>query len=46
MLFAGIGAGLWLILAGIVVEPPPMVMEAIKKSNERLLQLFRRPAAA
>ena len=46
MLFAGIGVGLWIIIAGIVIEPPPALMEAINKSNERLLRLFKRPAVA
>jgi lipopolysaccharide export system permease protein len=46
MLFAAIGAGIWIITAGIVIEPPALLMEAIKKSNERLLRLFGRPAAA
>jgi lipopolysaccharide export system permease protein len=44
MLFGAIGVGLWLIIGGIVVEPPPALMEAINKSNARLLRLFRRPA--
>ena len=46
MLFAGIGAGLWMILAGVVVEPPAALMEAIKRSNERILRLLGRPVAA
>ncbi|HEY7842050.1 MAG TPA: LPS export ABC transporter permease LptF [Bradyrhizobium sp.] len=46
MLFAGIGAGLWIIIAGVVIEPPAAIMEAINNSNERLLRLFRRPAVA
>jgi lipopolysaccharide export system permease protein len=46
MLFAGIGAGFWIIIAGVVIEPPAGLMEAINKSNERLLRLFRRPAVA
>jgi lipopolysaccharide export system permease protein len=46
MLALGIGGGLWLIISGAVVEPPAAVMEAINKSNERLLRLFRRPATA
>src|SRR6184192_2722277 len=29
MLLGAIGAGLWLIIGGIVVEPPPALMEAI-----------------
>jgi len=46
MLFAAIGAGIWIITAGIVIEPPAMLLEAISKSNARLLRLFGRPAAA
>jgi lipopolysaccharide export system permease protein len=46
MLFGGIILGIWLIIAGIVVEPPAKLMEAINKSNQRLLRLFRRPATA
>jgi lipopolysaccharide export system permease protein len=45
-LFTAIGAGIWIIVAGVVIEPPPALLEAINKSNERLLRLFRRPAAA
>jgi len=46
MLFAAIGGGTWMILAGVVVEPPAALMEAINRSNERILRLFGRPAAA
>jgi lipopolysaccharide export system permease protein len=46
MLFAGIGIGVWIIIGGIVIEPPPALMEAISKSNARLLRLFGRPATA
>jgi lipopolysaccharide export system permease protein len=46
MLFAAIGAGIWIITAGIVIEPPALLLEAISKSNARLLRLFGRPAAA
>jgi len=46
MLFAAIGAGIWIITAGIVIEPPAMLLEAINKSNARLLRLFGRPATA
>ena len=46
MLFAAIGAGIWIIKAGIVIEPPAGLLEAINKSNARLLRLFRRPATA
>ena len=44
--FAGIGVGIWIIIGGIVIEPPPALMEAINKSNARLLRLFGRPATA
>jgi lipopolysaccharide export system permease protein len=46
MLFAGIGVGLWLIIAGVVVEPPPALLEAVNKMNARFARLFARPAAA
>jgi lipopolysaccharide export system permease protein len=46
MLLAAIGAGLWLIKAGIVIEPPAGLLEAINKSNARLARLFGRPATA
>ncbi len=46
MLFAAIGAGAWIILAGYVIEPPAGLIEAINKSNARLLRLFGRPASA
>jgi lipopolysaccharide export system permease protein len=46
MLFAAIGASLWIIIGGVVIEPPALLMEAINKSNARLLRLIGRPAAA
>jgi lipopolysaccharide export system permease protein len=46
MLFAAIGASLWIIVGGIVLEPPPMLIEAINRSNARLLRLIGRPATA
>jgi lipopolysaccharide export system permease protein len=46
MLFASIGIGLWMIIAGVVVEPPAALMEAINRSNARLARLFGRPATA
>jgi lipopolysaccharide export system permease protein len=46
MLATGIAGGLWIIVWGIVVEPPAALMEAINRSNERLLRLFGRPASA
>jgi lipopolysaccharide export system permease protein len=46
MLTTSICASLWIILGGIVVEPPALLMEAIGKSNARLLRLLGRPATA
>jgi lipopolysaccharide export system permease protein len=46
MLAAAIGASLWIIVGGIVIEPPAALIEAINKSNARLLRLFGRPATA
>jgi lipopolysaccharide export system permease protein len=46
MLFASIGVGLWMIVGGVVVEPPAGLIEAINKSNARLARLFGRPATA
>ena len=46
MLFGSIGIGLWMIIGGVVVEPPAALMEAINRSNARLARLFGRPATA
>ena len=46
MLAAAIGVSLWIIIWGVVLEPPAALMEAINKSNERLLRLLGRPATA
>jgi lipopolysaccharide export system permease protein len=46
MLALAIGASLWIIIGGIVIEPPAALMEAINKSNAQLLRLFGRPATA
>ena len=46
MLVTAICASLWIIVGGIVVEPPVALMEAINKSNARLLRLLGRPATA
>ena len=43
---AAIGVGLWMIVGGVVVEPPAALMEAINRSNARLARLFGRPATA
>jgi lipopolysaccharide export system permease protein len=46
MLAAAIGISFWIIIGGIVIEPPAALIEAINRSNERILRLFGRPAAA
>jgi lipopolysaccharide export system permease protein len=46
MLVAAIAIGLWMILAGVVVEPPPALIEAINRSNARIARLLGRPATA
>src|SRR6266852_325345 len=46
MLALAVGASLWIILGGVVVEPPAVLIEAINKSNARLLRLFGRPVSA
>ena len=46
MLVVAIAASLWIIFDGVVLEPPAALMEAISKSNARLLRLFGRPVAA
>ena len=46
MLTLAIGASLWIILGGVVVEPPAALIETINKSNARLLRLFGRPVTA
>jgi lipopolysaccharide export system permease protein len=46
MLFGVIGISVWIILGGVVVEPPARLMEAINRSNARLARLFGRPATA
>jgi lipopolysaccharide export system permease protein len=46
MLLAAIGAGLWLIIAGVVIEPPAALLETINRTNARILRLFGRPVTA
>jgi lipopolysaccharide export system permease protein len=46
MVFGAMGAGLWMIIGGVVVEPPPGLMDAINRSNARIARLFGRPATA
>jgi lipopolysaccharide export system permease protein len=47
MLAVAIGAGTWIIIGSVVVEPPAALIEAINRSNARILRLFgRRPVPA
>jgi lipopolysaccharide export system permease protein len=46
MLAGAIGVSFWIIIGGVVIEPPAGLIEAINRSNERILRLFGRPAAA
>ena len=46
MLAAAIVAGLWIIFAGVVIEPPARLVEAVDNANARLQKLFGRPAIA
>jgi lipopolysaccharide export system permease protein len=46
MLATAIGVSFWIIIDGVVIEPPAGLIEAINRSNERILRLFGRPAAA
>jgi lipopolysaccharide export system permease protein len=46
MLATAICASLWIILGGVVIEPPAALTEALNKSSARLLRLFGRPATA
>jgi lipopolysaccharide export system permease protein len=46
MLVASITGGVWMILSGIVMEPPAALLEAINRNNERIARLFGRPATA
>jgi len=46
MLVVAIAVSVWAIVGGIVIEPPPALLEAISRSNARLARLFGRPAAA
>ncbi len=46
MLAIAIGASLWIIMGGIVIEPPAALIEAINRSNARLLRLIGRPATS
>jgi lipopolysaccharide export system permease protein len=46
MLFLAIGVSLWIIIGGVVIEPPAALIESINNANARLLRLLGRPATA
>jgi lipopolysaccharide export system permease protein len=46
MLATAICASLWIIVGGVVIEPPAALTETINKSTARFLRLFGRPATA
>ena len=46
MLVGALAVSLWIIIGGLVIEPPAALIEAVNKSNARLLRLMRRPATA
>ena len=46
MLAMAIGAGLWIIIGSVVIEPPAALMEAFNRSSARLSRFFGRPATA
>jgi lipopolysaccharide export system permease protein len=46
MLVTAICVSMWIIIGGIVVEPPAALTEAIGKLNARLVRLAGRPATA
>lgn len=46
-LLAGtIATSLWIILAGVVIEPPARVVDVVARINESIARLFKRPVAA
>ncbi|CCD88093.1 putative permease [Bradyrhizobium sp. ORS 285] len=46
MLLGALGLSIWVIVGGVVIEPPARLMEAINRSNARIARLFRRPVTA
>jgi lipopolysaccharide export system permease protein len=46
MLVATIVVSFWVVIAGVVIEPPAMLIEIINNTNARLLRLLKRPATA
>ncbi len=46
MMVAAIALGLFIIVRGIVIDPPAGLMEAINRTSERLTRMLGRPATA
>jgi len=46
MLLLAIALSLWVIVGGIVIEPPAALLETINRLNARLLRLVGRPAVS
>src|SRR5262245_45380906 len=46
MMVVAIGGGMFIIVRGLVIEPPAALMEAINATVERLTRRFGRPATA
>jgi lipopolysaccharide export system permease protein len=46
MLAVAIAASLWIIVGGVVIEPPARLTEIINQLGARLQRLFGRPATA
>jgi lipopolysaccharide export system permease protein len=43
---SSVGIGIWIIVYGLVIEPPALMIETFNKSLARMLRLFGRPATA
>jgi lipopolysaccharide export system permease protein len=46
MLVAAVALGLFIIVRGIVIDPPSGLMEAINRTSERMTRMLGRPATA
>jgi lipopolysaccharide export system permease protein len=46
MMVAAIAGGMFIIVRGIVIEPPAALLEAVNRTVERMTRRFGRPAAA
>ena len=46
MMVAAIAGGMFIIVRGIVIEPPAALLEAVNRTVERMTRRFGRPATA